>query len=601
MFSLGPRFILKHKMDPLSIVDDLDGTKNARLNFDEKGNLFNDLISHNYKHNNNHTKNLKHKQHNTEINVKHLTKILNKWLDDKGLILQMADKNMSICIISKEIYNQALDNLVSNRENYQPIEERDAIYKLICIHEELLELFNKYYQPDLYKIMKNNVTWGFPNLYIIPKTHKPKLGWRPIVNQRNFLYTQIFKDISLFYKNQLFTHPESENYVLQGNLDFLQKIDNLNDIIKRYKLNLSEYDIISLDVTNLYGNIDLDEILKTINKNNNFKSYEKFYYQITKTLLHNNVIEDRGKLYKQINGLAMGINYAPSLANYYLFYNYDLTFKTMLWSPTAISKPILYYGRYLDDILIIYNKNKVKLEKFVSNNLNHIHPSIQFTMENSVNNSINFLDLTLTLNKDNNNQITYKNFTKKNKSNMMLHQTANFRSKDGLLKSQFIRILKNNNTKDGYINDCKLLTANLLLRGYSEEQINNNIIGYDTRVLYMKKDITRDIIKDNNFLTANHDKRLVVLPDHVDLPIVKKHLRQKHAKDKKECLFITKNYKNLYNVFFHNHKNTKFKWSRKTGKLVERRNAKGQLTQPSFVKNKPIIDWLKKQTIKKDE
>jgi hypothetical protein len=52
--------------------------------------------------------------------------------------------------------------------------------------------------------------------------------------------------------------------------------------------------------------------------------------------------------------------------------------------------------------------------------------SIQFTTEHSVNNSINFLDLTISIV---NNRIEYRNYIKDRKVNMMLHYKASFKAK----------------------------------------------------------------------------------------------------------------------------------------------------------------------------
>ena len=56
---------------------------------------------------------------------------------------------------------------------------------------------------------------------------------------------------------------------------------------------------------------------------------------------------------------------------------------------------ITYYKRYVDDIMIIYEHNKTnrnEIEQYVNN----IHHELKFTMTDEENNTINFLDLTIT-------------------------------------------------------------------------------------------------------------------------------------------------------------------------------------------------------------
>jgi hypothetical protein len=49
---------------------------------------------------------------------------------------------------------------------------------------------------------------------------------------------------------------------------------------------------------------------------------------------------------------------------------------------------IIDYHRYEDDILIIYNSRTTNIN-------NTLHPKIKFTMEEEVNNKMNFLDISI--------------------------------------------------------------------------------------------------------------------------------------------------------------------------------------------------------------
>jgi hypothetical protein len=164
----------------------------------------------------------------------------------------------------------------------------------------------------------------------------------------------------------------------------------LNQLIEN--INLDEYQILSLDVTNLYGNIDLEDIMEVIKEVTDMKDKEDlFYYRLTQQILPNSIIESQGNLYIQANGLAMGINYAPSLANLYLFARIDTKVLRIMRSKDKPFAPVLFYARYLDDILIFRHKSRINFDGYVKNHLNAVHSSIQFTTEHSVNNSINFL------------------------------------------------------------------------------------------------------------------------------------------------------------------------------------------------------------------
>ena len=55
---------------------------------------------------------------------------------------------------------------------------------------------------------------------------------------------------------------------------------------------------------------------------------------------------------------------------------------------------IKFYGRYVDDIFILYD-NKSDNSDNILNEFNNIHPSMKFTLEKQINCSLNFLDLTV--------------------------------------------------------------------------------------------------------------------------------------------------------------------------------------------------------------
>lgn len=93
--------------------------------------------------------------------------------------------------------------------------------------------------------------------------------------------------------------------------------------------------------------------------------------------------------YEQQEGLAMGNPLSPLLAE--LFMN-DLENKI---ANSKFFDSCLYWHRYVDDILIRFKGTDRQLTNFFDF-LNSLHPKIKFTLEIEVNNSINFLDLTIT-------------------------------------------------------------------------------------------------------------------------------------------------------------------------------------------------------------
>ena len=79
------------------------------------------------------------------------------------------------------------------------------------------------------------------------------------------------------------------------------------------------------------------------------------------------------KVYKQVDGVAMGSPLAPLLANWFI------TSKEKTQLKNSVKTKPIFYTRYVDDIFLLM-KNKHDLDTFHSK-LNTIHPNLQFTLE----------------------------------------------------------------------------------------------------------------------------------------------------------------------------------------------------------------------------
>jgi hypothetical protein len=135
----------------------------------------------------------------------------------------------------------------------------------------------------------------------------------------------------------------------------------------------------SFDVENMYTNIPVNEIKNIIseilNNDNETPITEK---QGLGTLLNNilehNYMQFNDQFYSQNEGLAMGAQTSAALAETFIQY----------LEHTKIIKildkyQILDYYRYVDDILIVYNKNITDIENTL-NAFNTVHPKINVTI-----------------------------------------------------------------------------------------------------------------------------------------------------------------------------------------------------------------------------
>ena len=82
-----------------------------------------------------------------------------------------------------------------------------------------------------------------------------------------------------------------------------------------------------------------------------------------------------GKIYDQINGIAMGSPLAPTLANLFMGHNEEK------WIENFEGVKPVFYRRYVDDIFAVFENREEALIFFEY--LNKQHANIKFTKEES--------------------------------------------------------------------------------------------------------------------------------------------------------------------------------------------------------------------------
>jgi hypothetical protein len=83
----------------------------------------------------------------------------------------------------------------------------------------------------------------------------------------------------------------------------------------------------------------------------------------------------------------MGSPISSNIPEIYLQYFEETLIKH--WMET---KEIIYYKRYVDDILIIFNQTTTK-EEIIMVHMNNIHKHLDFKMTEEINNTANYLNL----------------------------------------------------------------------------------------------------------------------------------------------------------------------------------------------------------------
>ncbi|KAK4884497.1 hypothetical protein RN001_000768 [Aquatica leii] len=182
-------------------------------------------------------------------------------------------------------------------------------------------------------------------------------------------------------------------------------LNNLNSIELQSNSNIH---ICSFDIVNLFPFVPTGEVISLISDLLHHTDFPNIVTEqilsLTKFCLNNMVFQFNNQLYSQTEGLPMGSPLSPVLAEIFL-----TNFENKLISINVLfKKHILFWNRYVDDILCVFTGSDADIEHFLMF-LNNLHPRIKFTLEKSVNNTLPFLDLYISIN---NNSFTYDIYRK---------------------------------------------------------------------------------------------------------------------------------------------------------------------------------------------
>jgi hypothetical protein len=170
-------------------------------------------------------------------------------------------------------------------------------------------------------------------------------------------------------------------------------INNTTDLINKLKNTapLPHHALASLDITNLYANVPINETrniisdtLEQLQLNPQTRNELMGWYDV---ITQQNYFSNNSEILIQEDGLAMGAPTSGLLAEFFLQHLEHVHIPYL-----SDKHKIVRYSRYVDDILIIYDTNHTD----VHNNLEDfstIHPKLKFTAEQETNSQINFLAL----------------------------------------------------------------------------------------------------------------------------------------------------------------------------------------------------------------
>ena len=161
------------------------------------------------------------------------------------------------------------------------------------------------------------------------------------------------------------------------------------DVLREYGVVQEDAFMCSFDVKNLFTNVPIDETIQ-ICLDNLYRSQDIKPPSIDKCLLMKLLVKStsafecsfNGRMYRQIDGVAMGSPLGPVLANIFLGYC-----ETMI----AEHRWLELYRRFVDGTFSVF-VGKEKALEFLDC-LNGLHPALRFTVEEEGDMKLPFLDV----------------------------------------------------------------------------------------------------------------------------------------------------------------------------------------------------------------
>ena len=329
-------------------------------------------------------------------------------------------------------------------------------------------------------------------LYGLPKVHKVNHPLRPIcssVNSHNYKLASELASILSPYATSCYTVRDTFSFVKE-----------IND------LTYDQCHICSFDVTSLFTMIPLNETID-IALNYAFQDNDKvsgLSRSQLKKLLEMPTKETNflfnGKIYDQIDGVAMGSPLALTLANIFMRH-----FEEKAFEKYTGPKP-LFYRRFVDDSFVLF-KDRTESRPFFEY-LNGLHPNIAFTMEDETpeNGYFPFLDVKISRNGS---KFETRTFYKPTFTGLYTnwYSFTPRRYKLNLVKCLFSRAWNICSNKLLFEEDCQFIVENLVKNQFPEELVKAVLRNFVAKM--------ENVETSNEPITTVEKKEIIlVLPFH---------------------------------------------------------------------------------------
>ena len=260
--------------------------------------------------------------------------------------------------------------------------------------------------------------------------------------------------------------------------------------------------LVSYDVSSLFTNVPVDDTIESIterafendwfNREHDLNITKLDLMELLRIATKNQLFQFEGKLYEQVDGVAMGSPLGPLMANAFM--------GKIEKQLERENKLLIFYKRFVDDTLSAMPDPEAASEFLET--LNKTYPSIDFTMELEENGRLPFLGMDVIRNGCRLDTMVYRKPTDKGLL-LHYHNHVDARYKRSLLNTMLNRVFQLSSTWKFFHEECECLKKFSQLR-YPDDLVQSTI----------RRFIESEVSEDSHTRLA--DKREA--PDRIVLP-----------------------------------------------------------------------------------
>jgi len=416
--------------------------------------------------------------------------------NEKSIYVSRFDKGNGVCIDVKERYIYKMQQLLSDKTKFSEFKQDKRVKGDTFIYAE--ERFNRVIKElckthKIPKDIENKMisTGSTPaRLYGLPKVHKNEKNppYRPVLSMINSYPAKLSQYLDNILKPFIPT-----DRTCRDSFEFKEKL-----VSKSFP---STCHCVSYDVKSLFTNIPVKETINYIMEilpNNDLPLNKTALKKLLNLACSNILFSFQNKCYTQDDGMCMGSSLGPTMAAFAL----DMIERNFDNTP-------LFYSRYVDDIFAVFNSKEESISFL--DHINSFHPNLQFTLEHSIDNCLNFLDISVDF-KDNKFSTSW--FMKNTNTGIYLPKSgySPLNYKTAAIKSLVSRAFKLSSTLDRFLVSYKKIQLIFVNNGYHYKFIDK---------------IKERVIKPRNLSTQNENDTTKYI--YYKLPYIKHTEKQNKA------------------------------------------------------------------------